>query len=191
MSQDFYSFEKVLKELQLKEEELKRLVSEGEIRAFRDQDKMKFKKEDVDRFRRSAVNQQAKTIDTDVPEDLVFDEDDANQEVGMATAAITDDSFLDEEEAKEAPQAERKPSRAATRTSSLGSSSRKSRMVTVEEPGEVEGGLWKASIIALSFILVLGAFCAMDAVRATPAFMSRGVSNWIGESFCGIKPSQP
>ena len=34
MSKDFYSFEKVLRELQMQEEELKKLVSEGEIRAF-------------------------------------------------------------------------------------------------------------------------------------------------------------
>ncbi|MFH1227412.1 MAG: helix-turn-helix domain-containing protein [Planctomycetota bacterium] len=48
---DFYLFEDVLKELKLNESELKRMVSEGEIRAFRDADKIKFKKSDIDDIR--------------------------------------------------------------------------------------------------------------------------------------------
>lgn len=51
MGTEYYSFEKVLKELQLDEEELKRMVSEGAIRAFRDDDKMKFRRDDVDVMR--------------------------------------------------------------------------------------------------------------------------------------------
>ena len=39
-SEDFLSFEKALRELQLRSEELKKLVSEGEIRAYRDGDSM-------------------------------------------------------------------------------------------------------------------------------------------------------
>ncbi len=49
---EYFSFEKVLKELQLGEEELKRMVSEGQIRAFRDEDKMKFRKDDIDAMRK-------------------------------------------------------------------------------------------------------------------------------------------
>ncbi len=188
MSQDFFSFEKVLKELQLQEDELKKLVSEGEIRAFRDQDKMKFKKEDVDRFRRNRGNEQAKTVEENVPEELVFDEDDAHQEVGMATAAITDDSFLDEDEAageEKAPPTSTRSSRA--RPTPASAASRKSRTVMLEEPGETEGGMWRAAIILLSLLLVFGAFAAMDAVRATPAFMSEGLANFVGETFLGMK----
>ena len=44
---DFVSFEKALRDLNLQSEELKKLVSEGEIRAFRDGQSMKFRKEDV------------------------------------------------------------------------------------------------------------------------------------------------
>lgn len=47
MAMEYFSFEKVLKELQMEEDELKRLVSEGEIRAFRDEEKMKFKASDI------------------------------------------------------------------------------------------------------------------------------------------------
>lgn len=54
---EYYSFEKVLKELQIEEEELKRLVSEGEIRAFRDDDKMKFKKSDIEGLKKGKMTE--------------------------------------------------------------------------------------------------------------------------------------
>lgn len=54
---EYYSFERVLKELQIEEEELKRLVSEGEIRAFRDEDKMKFKKSDIEGLKKGRMTE--------------------------------------------------------------------------------------------------------------------------------------
>ena len=48
MSDEFYNFERALDELKLKEEELKRLVSEGEIRAFREGDTMRLRRADVE-----------------------------------------------------------------------------------------------------------------------------------------------
>ena len=44
---NYKSFEDVLNDLDMDEDELKRLVSEGQIRAFRDDDRMKFRSEDV------------------------------------------------------------------------------------------------------------------------------------------------
>ncbi|MEK7865036.1 MAG: helix-turn-helix domain-containing protein [Planctomycetota bacterium] len=44
---DYLSFEEVLGELNISEEDLKRMVSEGELRAFREENKMKFRREDV------------------------------------------------------------------------------------------------------------------------------------------------
>ena len=52
---DYFSFEDVMKELELGEEELKRMVSEGELRAFRDENKMKFKKEDVESLKKGRI----------------------------------------------------------------------------------------------------------------------------------------
>ena len=46
-NEDFLSFEKALRELKMRSEELKKLVSEGEIRAYRDGDSMKFRREDI------------------------------------------------------------------------------------------------------------------------------------------------
>ena len=44
---NYKSFDDVLNDLNMDEDELKRLVSEGQIRAFRDDDRMKFRSEDV------------------------------------------------------------------------------------------------------------------------------------------------
>ncbi len=47
-SGEFYSFDEVLRQLNIDENRLKRLVSEGEIRAFRDAGQMKFKRSEID-----------------------------------------------------------------------------------------------------------------------------------------------
>lgn len=52
---EYYSFEEVMGELNVDEEELKRMVSEGELRAFRSENKMKFKREDVENIRKGRV----------------------------------------------------------------------------------------------------------------------------------------
>ena len=53
MNADYLSFDDVLKALQLKPDELKRMVSSGELRAFRDQNEMKFRSDDVDTMMKS------------------------------------------------------------------------------------------------------------------------------------------
>ncbi|MEK7448201.1 MAG: hypothetical protein AAB019_01825 [Planctomycetota bacterium] len=55
--EDFISFEDTLKELNLTEEELKQMIAEGEIRAFRDKDKMILKKEDVENFKKGRITE--------------------------------------------------------------------------------------------------------------------------------------
>ena len=76
--EEYVSLEKALKELRLKEEELKRLVSEGEIRAFRDADKMKFRREDIEKLKQDTgktIQYQDESSDT-LTDDrkIVFDE---------------------------------------------------------------------------------------------------------------------
>ena len=69
---EYYSFEEVLKDLKLEENELKRLVSAGEIRAFRDKNTMRFKAEDVARLR--STESESGDVELD---DLDLDLDDA------------------------------------------------------------------------------------------------------------------
>lgn len=69
VAMEYYSFEKVLKELQMEEDELKRLVSEGEIRAFRDEDKMKFKKSDIDGLKKGRMTEPTIILPSGEPDD--------------------------------------------------------------------------------------------------------------------------
>jgi len=162
--ESFVSFDKVLRELQMQEEELKRLVSEGEIRAFRDQDKMKFKKEDIERFRRARDASKDDTLaKEDVPEELVFDEDDANQEVGMATAAIADDSFLEEEPAPAPAPVAKAPARTGRAGSAAGSA--RKRVTVVEDEAPTENAGWKLMIIGSTLFLFVASFAAFDTAK--------------------------
>ena len=82
-SEDFLSFEKALRELQLRSEELKKLVSEGEIRAYRDGDSMKFRADDI-----ASLNSQSEG-DTK----LSF-ADSLEDDTGMVTEQISDEDTL-------------------------------------------------------------------------------------------------
>jgi len=91
---EFFSFDEALDELRLKEEELKRLVSEGEIRAFRKGETMKLRRSDVEALRQELSGE---VVDLgDGTEELVF-EDDADDEAGMATQEIADVETIIEE----------------------------------------------------------------------------------------------
>ena len=83
----------------MEEEELKRLVSAGEIRAFRSKGQMKFRKEDIESLRETGGGIQ-ETEET-LTDELVFDEGDSlslDEEEGMATAKIDEqDTLIDEE----------------------------------------------------------------------------------------------
>jgi hypothetical protein len=196
VAQDFYSFEKALRELHIEEEELKRLVSEGEIRAFRDQEKMKFKKEDIDRFKRDHGGKdviealdaaQGGTRDvptvnasTELPEELVFDEDDAaSQQVGMETAAISDDSFLAEETAPVVKPVERASVRArrGAAPATARPAVRVRTPVVVESAGEP--GWMKALLIATALFLFLGAMASYDAAKQHSSPMTQ----WLADMF--------
>jgi excisionase family DNA binding protein len=97
MAEEFYNFEEALRELNLKEEELKRLVSEGEIRAFREGDTMKLRRADVENLKSELLGGEVVDLGG-VGEEIVFEDDLETQETGMATEAIADvDTLLDAE----------------------------------------------------------------------------------------------
>ena len=84
-SGEFFTFDQVLKVLAIDETKLKRLVSEGEIRAFREGDEMKFRKMDVENLdlvgaqseeRTGVIDLSAGREDTSetLTDDLIFDE---------------------------------------------------------------------------------------------------------------------
>jgi excisionase family DNA binding protein len=100
--EDYLSFEQALDALRLKEEELKRLVSEGEIRAFRQGDTMRLRRADVDNLRSELSGGEVVDLGENAPE-LVF-EDEGELQAGMATEEITEVETIVDEPAPEAAE---------------------------------------------------------------------------------------
>ncbi len=100
---DYFSFEDVMKELELSEEDLKRMVSEGELRAFRDENKMKFKKDDVENLKKGRITEP--TIILPSTPSGQQDETVLDLDISQETASLS------AETAESAPVRERMPSR--------------------------------------------------------------------------------
>src|SRR5690606_7328611 len=137
---DFISFEKALRDLRMQSEELKKHVSEGEIRAFRDGDSMKFRREDLEALRAGGT----------VEEELVFAES-LEDDAGMQTEELSDEDTLlaDDEEEEEVV--------AVRRTTTTAATARPSRARAAVEEAEKEPG-WVGAVAILSFVLMLWAF---------------------------------
>src|SRR5688572_30061126 len=170
---EFYSFEEALRELRLKEEELKRLVSEGEIRAFRDGETMKLRKADVENLR--AELQGGEVVDLGgAAEELVF-EDDTDLDAGMATEEIAEaDTILEEEPVAEAEATEEEaeeeeeyvPARA---------------MEIPEEPSE--GGFALSMMALTAVVLVLAMPVAISLQSGSPSSVAKGIAGLFGFKF--------
>ncbi len=195
MSEEFYSFDKALRDLQMDEEELKRLISEGEIRAFRDEAGMKFRREDVESLRTKSDDldviealesveeeDSIPTLEMDsgdaVSEELIFDESDEAGEAGMATEQIPDASLFEEDDVAEVPARERRARRSKDTDSGVGAASgvSRGRSRSIRRPEieqETEGVLMLALLIASSLVLFLGAFVAYSATTSTPSGPSK------------------
>jgi excisionase family DNA binding protein len=171
---EFFSFEEALDKLRLKDEELKRLVSEGEIRAFREGDTMKLRRSDVDSLR-SDLSGEVVSV-ADAGEEVVFEDAvDLDDEAGMATQEITDvDTLIEDVEdvgeidlAEEEDIAEAAPVR------------RSSAAAVVAAPAEESEGMGvRLAAIATTLVLVLGLPIALA--------LSRGQLNSVAESVAGI-----
>ena len=99
---DFLSFENALDELSLEEDDLKRLISAGEIRAFREGSKMRLRTEDVTRVASDlGAGESVSEEDTgDVleVEEVHFDAEEDDQDEGMVTTQLTEeDTLLDDD----------------------------------------------------------------------------------------------
>ena len=99
---DFLSFENALDELSLEEDDLKRLISAGEIRAFREGSKMRLRAEDVTRVA-GDLNVGESVSEEDAGdvlevEEVHFDAEVDDQDEGMVTTQLTEeDTLLDDD----------------------------------------------------------------------------------------------
>lgn len=166
---EYLSFDEVISDLHMEEEELKRLVSAGEIRAFRDQDTMRFKAADISRLKSDDGD------DLDLGDELELTDDlDLETQVGDTEELILEDDLgdlggdveeLDLGGGDEA--AESSPRRRAPRSQAA-------------EPEEAsEGGLVLTTLIVGMLILIFANFAALGAV----AGQTNGLTNFLAQLF--------
>lgn len=95
-SGEFYTFDEVLRQLSIDENRLKRLVSEGEIRAFREGDQMRFKRSEIDALAGRGGRGRSSS-DTSLTEINLEDESQPTVNVGAgARDTLADDLLVDE-----------------------------------------------------------------------------------------------
>jgi len=97
-SGEFYTFDEVLRQLSIDESRLKRLVSEGEIRAFREGDQMRFKRSEIDTLA-GRVGEGGRTSDTSLTEISLEDESQPTVNVGAGAPETLSDDLLAADEA--------------------------------------------------------------------------------------------
>jgi excisionase family DNA binding protein len=183
---EFLSFDEALRELRLKEEELKRLVSEGEIRAFRDGETMKLRKTDVETLR--AELQGGEVVDLGgASEELVF-EDDTDLDAGMATEEISEADTILEEEVQEVTEevelSEEAPQEEEGEPELVGAGARRGGRavdMTVDEP--YEGGGVRALLIFTTVLLMMGVPALLSHGRGTPTSIARNIAGMFGQKF--------
>lgn len=154
---DYISFEKALDELNLREEDLRRMVSEGDIRAFREGASMRFRREDIDALASKRKGE----------EDLMF-ADSLEDDTGMVTEEIADaDTLLAEDDVEEVKTV--KTVRART---SRVSGATAAAVVESKEPGWVT-----VFAVAGSVVCVYGLFVLYSIAANTPPGGLTGIFN--------------
>jgi excisionase family DNA binding protein len=94
-SGEFYSFDEVLRQLNIDENRLKRLVSEGEIRAFREGGAMRFKRQEIDGLA-GRSGRGGQTSETSLTEISLEDDSQPTVNVGAGVAETLSDELLEE-----------------------------------------------------------------------------------------------
>ena len=94
-SGEFYSFDEVLRQLNIDENRLKRLVSEGEIRAFREGGAMKFKRTEIDGLA-GRTGRGSQTSETSLTEISLEDDSQPTVDVGAGEGETLSDDLLEE-----------------------------------------------------------------------------------------------
>ena len=139
---DFLSFDKALSELKLRSEELRKLVSQGEIRAFREGDSMKFRADDVQALGSKAQGE----------EELAF-ADSLEDDTGMVTEELSaEDTLLVEEEEEEV-----KPRASKRRSSSRAPAARPASAPAAAQEVEQEPG-WVTACAIVGFLVLIWGF---------------------------------
>jgi excisionase family DNA binding protein len=139
-SEEFVSFEKALRDLKLQSEDLRKLVSEGGIRAFRDGQSMKFKREDLEALKANQVSD----------DDLVFT-DALEDDTGMVTEELSEEDTLLAEEDFEEAAVEAAPVTRSTRARARV----EEEAAVAHEPGWVTGVAILCAVVMIYGLMVV------------------------------------
>lgn len=211
MADEFVNFDSALNELKLSAEQLKRLVSEGEIRAVRgDNDTMRFRRDEIERLKATAGGDESSDTLTD---DLLFDEaDDLDvEDEGMATAQISSqDTFVGDKTgmttapiapkgkgpkggrkaggraSKPAPKSAPAPAPSQVRRTTGRSTRMRQAELEKDSSGigmGVTAGLILGTLVSLFALLVW-----WDISNNSMSSPTEGIAKWAGETFGKIQP---
>ena len=167
---DFSSFDDALKKLELEEEDLKRLISAGEIRAFREGSNMRLRVEDVskvaDQLGIGGSVAEADGGELLEVEDLVLDELD---DTGMATTQLSEEDTLLDDAVEDLEVAEEAPKAAPRRTSG-----RAAAAASGADSAD-EGNGMRFALIFTCVLMIFGIPFAIDMVNGTASGVTASV----------------
>lgn len=178
---EFSSFDEALKKLELEEEDLKRLISAGEIRAFREGSNMRLRVEDVskvaDQLGIGGSVAEADAGEVLEVEDLMLDEAD---DAGMATTQLSEeDTLLDEEMEELEVAAEAAPSRRSASGGKGVSGARRGAAAAAVAQTADEGGGMRAAVIVTSILMLFGIAFAIDMVKGSKSGVTASVVDMV------------
>lgn len=179
MTEEFYNFDEALDQLNLKEEELKRLVSEGEIRAFREGETMKLRRTDVESLKGELMGGEVVDLGGS-DEALVFEDDLELDETGMATEEISEMDTLLEDDVEDVGEFEIDLAE--------GDEEEEARVATAPiirsaaaEPEEIPEGMgMRVLAIATSGVLVLSVPILVSLTTGYPSDIAKSIAGWFG-----------
>ncbi len=180
---DFFSFDKALDKLSLEEEDLKRLISAGEIRAFRDGSKMRLRVEDVDRVAGDlglggGEEEVGEVLEV---EEVLFEEEADDTDQGMVTTQLSEeDTLLDDgvEEVELEEVAVAQPAVVAGAGARGGRGAGRARANQAEEQ-TVESGGMRFTLIATTIVMAYG----LAFLFAMHAAQSSGITKGVVDMF--------
>jgi hypothetical protein len=184
---DYYSFDEVLSDLRMEEEELKRLVSAGEIRAFREKDTMRFKAADIERLKSTSTDDD---LELDLGDELDLADLDSGDQLELDLSEDTeglelvdDLDDLDDLDEKSGLEVEVVDLAAgSSRGSSAPSRSVPRGQAKAAAEEEVTEGAGILFLLALGFVILIFAnFAAVGAVDGT----SNALTGFIADMFAG------
>lgn len=170
---DYYSFDEVLSNLQMEADQLKRLVSAGEIRAFRDQDTMRFKAADIERIQKRSRG--------DIEELDLGEELDLTDDVDLETQPGSQgDELILEDDLDLGDDDEVDLGASAATSLDEGPRRRSARVAAVEAAAEPsEGGLMLFALILGFAVLTFANFAVLGAV----AGRTNGLNGFLAQIF--------